>query len=286
MKKINLIFALLLSTFLMISCDDSGEITDVDSGLASGSGAITTLSGTIGKLLGNVANPADLENSEVALTDANAELTLKLSMEPGHIPANVSKYEIVKFYKGNEVSVAETSELPFTAEYSTVADYFDGFGTDMTSVRIGDQIVFRIKVHTNDGNSYFVSSSKSIYTVTVNCASDLAGAYSLRFTSNFGHDITFPNEIISEVNPGEYKTTTTYRWAAGSIAPDQGFNFTDVCGTVSVPQQGLAQGYYSNQVYGFEDGLVEADGTIKIYYIIEFSGGATKIECTGVYTKL
>ena len=106
-------------------------------------------------------------------------------------------------------------------------------------------------------------------------------------TTDFGHDITFPNEIISEVSPGVYKTSTTYRWSAGSIAPDQGFNFDDVCGTLTVPQQGLAQGYYSNQVYGTDDGSSNpATGELKIYYITEFSGGATKINCTGVYTKL
>ena len=60
-----------------------------------------------------------------------------------------------------------------------------------------------------------------------------------------------------------------------------------VCGTLSVPQQGLAQGYYSNQVYGFEDGSADpASGELKMFYITEFSGGATKIECTSVYTKL
>ena len=98
---------------------------------------------------------------------------------------------------------------------------------------------------------------------------------------------SFPNEIIYEKSPGVYKTTTTYRWAAGSIAPDQGFSFDDVCGTLSVPQQGLAQGYYSNQVYGFEDGSADpSTGELKMFYITEFSGGATKIECTSVYTKL
>ena len=40
-------------------------------------------------------------------------------------------------------------------------------------------------------------------------------------------------------------------------------------------------------MYGFEDGSADpASGELKMFYITEFSGGATKIECTSVYTKL
>ncbi|WP_299670723.1 hypothetical protein [uncultured Polaribacter sp.] len=271
------------------SCEDSEDSLDVDAGIVA-EGVITTLSGTSGKLLGNALNPADLETSEVALTDANAELTLNLSVLPGQIPSNVAKYQIVKSFEGGEeVVVIESETLPISTSFDSVSDYFEGLNVDLKNVRIGNQINFKVKVFTNSGNVFYQGSNFSKYDVTVNCASALAGVYSLRFTSNFNHDITFPNEIITEVSPGVYKTTTTYRWASpdGLPAPDQGFNFSDVCGTLNVPQQGLAQGFYSNQVYNFADGSVDSTtGDLKIYYIIEFSGGATKIECTGVYTKL
>ena len=269
------------------SCEESEDALDVDYNITT-EGVVTTLSGTTGKLLGNALDPTDLATSEVTLNDNNAELILNLAVLPGHFPKNVSKYQIVKSFKGGpEVVVLETETLPISTSYETVNDFLDGLNISNSDLRIGDQIDFQVKVFTTTGNTYYEGSNFSKYSVTINCASDLAGAYSLRFTSNFGHDITFPNELISEVSPGLYKTTTTYRWDAGTIAPDQGFNFTDVCGTLNVPQQGLAQGYYSNQVYNFSDGSVNpTSGELKIYYITEFGGGTTKIECTGIYTKL
>mgnify|MGYP001170457420 FL=1 len=285
-KILSILFLAVAMTFM--SCEDTEDSSQVDFGIVHTEGVVTTLSGTTGQLLGNASNPADLANSEVVLTDANAELTINLALQPGSFAKDVSKYQIVKSFKGGtEVIVAETTTLPYAQAYSTVAEFVDGLGVEQSALRIGDQIDFRVKVFTTTGNVYYEGSSFSKYSVTINCASSLAGAYSLRFTSNYNHDITFPNEIIYEKSPGVYKTTTTYRWAAGSIAPDQGFSFDDVCGTLSVPQQGLAQGYYSNQVYGFEDGSADpASGELKMFYITEFSGGATKIECTSVYTKL
>ncbi|MDB0601678.1 hypothetical protein [Tenacibaculum maritimum] len=288
MKNINFILTLFASLSLIFtSCDDTGETTIVDQGIKSG-GVVTTLSGSTGKLLGAALNPNDLINSEVTLTNENAELLLKVAAEPGHIPSGVTKYELVKSFKdGAEVSVKESTSLPFSMEYNTVDEFLSGLNIDKKNLRIGDKINFKVKVYLNNGDVLYQASNKSKFNITINCASDLAGAYSLRFTSNFGHDITFPNEVISEVTPGYYKTTTTYRWTPGEIAPDQGFNFNDICGTITVPRQDLAQGTYNNQVYGFQDGIVNVnDNTITIYYIIEFAGGDTKIECKGVYTKL
>ncbi|WOC40778.1 hypothetical protein [Polaribacter sp. HL-MS24] len=61
------------------SCEDSESASDVDYNIAA-EGVVTTLKGTSGKLLGNALNPSDLANSEVALSDANAELTLNLDV--------------------------------------------------------------------------------------------------------------------------------------------------------------------------------------------------------------
>ena len=290
MKNIKILSIFFLSIFMTFtSCEDSEDSSDVDFGIiADQEGVITTLSGTTGKLLGNALTPSDLENSEVVLTDDNADINITLAVLPGSIATNISKYQIVKTYNGGEeVVVVETTSLPITTNYNSVSEYYDGFNMDLKDVRIGDIIDFKVKVFTASGKVIYQGSNSSKYSITVNCASSLAGAYSLHFTSNFGHDITFPNEIIYEVSPGVYKTTTTYRWEAGTIAPDHGLNFNDVCGTLTVPQQGLAQGYYGNQVYGFDDGSADTTtGELKLFYITEFSGGATKIECTGVYTKL
>ena len=267
------------------SCEDSESASDVDYNIAA-EGVVTTLKGTSGKLLGNALNPSDLANSEVALSDANAELTLNLDVLPGQIAKNVAKYQIVKSLKGGaEAVVLETTTLPVSASFSSVNEFLDGLNVSASDLRIGDQIEFQVKVFTTTGNVYYEGSNFSKYNVTINCASNLAGAYSLILSRDNGADVAFPNEIITEVSPGYYKTESTYRWAVGTIAPDQGFNFNDVCGTLTAPQQGLAQGYYSNKVYSFEDGSADpVTGDLVIKYIVEFGSGP--VECIGTYTKL
>lgn len=287
MKNIKILSILFLSIAMtFMSCEDSDDSSQVDFDIVHTEGVITTLSGTSGQLLGNASNPLDLVNSTVVLTDANAELTINLALQPGSFAKDVSKYQIVKSFKGGaEVVVAETTSLPYAQAYSTVAEFLDGLGLAASDLRIGDQIDFRVKVFTTTGNIYYQGSSFSKYSVTINCASSLAGAYSLVVQRDNGADVIFPNEIITEVSPGYYKTSSIYRWAVGSIAPDQGFNFNDVCGTLNAPQQGLAQGYYSNSVYSFADGSADpTTGELIIYYIVEFGSGP--VENIATYTKL
>ena len=265
MKNIKILSILFLSIAMtFMSCEDSDDSSQVDFDIVHTEGVVTTLSGTSGQLLGNASNPLDLVNSTVVLTDANAELTINLALQPGSFAKDVSKYQIVKSFKGGaEVVVAETTSLPYAQAYSTVAEFLDGLGLAASDLRIGDQIDFRVKVFTTTGNIYYQGSS----------------------FRDSGADVIFPNEIITEVSPGYYKTSSIYRWAVGSIAPDQGFNFNDVCGTLNAPQQGLAQGYYSNQVYSFADGSADpTTGELIIYYIVEFGSGP--VENIATYTKL
>jgi len=287
MNKIKILSIFFLSlAFAFTSCEDSKDELDIDYNTNT-EGVITTLAGTSGKLLGNAINPSDLENSEVVLTDANAELSIKLSIQSGSFAKNVRKYEIVKTFNGkNEVAIAETPTLPYTISYNSVAEYLNGFDLNYSDLRIGDQITFRIKVYTTSGEVYYQEGlPMSRYDVTVNCASDLAGAYRLVVKRNNGADVIFENEIISEVKAGYYKTTSTYRWDVGSIAPDLGFNFNDVCGTLNAPEQGLAQGFYSNKVYSYKDGISDlTEGKLVIYYIVEFESGP--VENIATYTKL
>ena len=196
MNKIKILSIFFLSlAFAFTSCEDSKDVLDVDYNTNT-EGVITTLAGTSGKLLGNAINPSDLENSEVVLEDSNAELDIILSIQPGSFAKNVSKYEIVKMFNGaNEVVIAETTSLPYTISYTTVAEFMNGFGLSDSTLRIGDQINFRIKVFTNSGEVYYQGLGSSKYDVTINCASDLAGAYRLVVQRDNGPDVIFENEI-------------------------------------------------------------------------------------------
>jgi len=64
-----------------------------------------------------------------------------------------------------------------------------------------------------------------------------------------------------------------------------GFNFTDVCGEITVPLQDLAQGAFTNDVQGTEPGFVDpVTGDLVIHYSVDFDSGPAI--CKGTYTKL
>jgi len=114
--------------------------------------------------------------------------------------------------------------------------------------------------------------------VFVGCQSQLAGMYTTRCTRNDGFVRNFPApEEIFLVDVNTFKTTTTGTYLPGSIAPDQGYNFIDICGDMTVPKQNLCQGTYSNEVYGLTDDgtdghMIDAN-TFEIRYEITFAAG-------------
>jgi trimeric autotransporter adhesin len=108
--------------------------------------------------------------------------------------------------------------------------------------------------------------------------SNIPGTYTVVVTRGDGVVRTYANEIITSVGINNYKTTTTGQWAAGTIAPDQAYNFKEVCGNLKVENQGLCQGYYSNQVYQTPTQLLNSNknastGVITIQYYISFAAG-------------
>jgi hypothetical protein len=124
----------------------------------------------------------------------------------------------------------------------------------------------------------FVGCQSTIDNFTYNCAiSRDDGAQWNHGTQGY---------TVQDINT--FKSQTTGGWAEGTIAPDQGMTFIDICGDITVPLQGLAQGFYSNEVKGLTtdgtDGEVFDNGDIEIVYQIDFAAGARVY--TNYYTKL
>lgn len=270
MKKINYITALFVSLSLVFtSCDDTGETTTIDQGVQNG-GVVTTLAGTSGKLLGTPQDPFDLENSEVTLTDSNAELTLTVSTEPGHIAANVASYEVVKSFKGGaEVSVAESATLPFSVQMNTIAELFDGLNVDQTTLRIGDKINFKVKVKLNDGSVFYQASNASKYSVTVNCLSDLAGDYAWGTYQ--------PLLQLEEKSPGVYRMPYL-----GRFSGIYWIEFEDVCGSLTITDWQFAA---SNPITQNEPGYVDTNGDI-VFPSLDVAGVSWYVGLSVRYTKL
>jgi hypothetical protein len=276
MKKINNYFAILFVSLLFTSClvDDEAPSDNNDTGpnVAGFTDNSTTISG--------ITNDSEysfnlrVEVKGPGLVDLQGDVTLSIATDA----AASTAVEGVNFRLDQTTITLSKSNnylglLPITllTEGITAPLDVDPVAKLMVTSASGDNVVANGKL------------------LTVNfaylCFSDLAGNYDLTTVRDNGPDALFPNELVTEVASGYYKTESIYRWAVGSIAPDQGFNFFDVCNVISVPEQGLAQGFYSNPVYGTTPSAVDPDtGIMIINYAVEFSGDP--VFCTGTYIPL
>lgn len=139
-----------------------------------------------------------------------------------------------------------------------------------------------------DQDGFVISNQNKQLTINfIGCLSLLEGLYTVVVTRGDGVSATYTNETVTLVDVNYFKTRTTGTWAAGAIAPDQGYNFTDICGDISVASQSLAQGYYSNTVKGLTtdgtDGEVIDANNFKVTYEISFAAGNQTY--TNVYTR-
>ena len=146
-----------------------------------------------------------------------------------------------------------------------------------------------IATTTVGGSSVISTLNETFDIIFVGCQSTIdAFSYDVVVSRDDGASWNHGTQTLLLTATNEFKTETTGGWAAGAIAPDQGFNFIDICGDIKVPLQGLAQGFYSNEVTGLTsdgtDGEVLANGDIRIVYQIGFGSGPAVY--TNYYTKL
>ncbi len=129
---------------------------------------------------------------------------------------------------------------------------------------------------------------RTIKIIFIGCQSDISNfSYQVDISRDDGATWNHGIQNIISTDVNTFKTITTGGWAAGTIAPDQGYSFIDICGDITVPSQGLAQGFYSNTVRGLTsdgtDGEVFPNGDIRIIYEISFTSGNRTY--TNYYTK-
>ena len=217
-----LFLALVVSIFSCDTDDESEILQDRDT-----AGAILNLSGSA-KLLGAPADPSDLPNSEVAISDN--ELEINVSMVSGDL-SNVDHFEIVKqFNNGEEVSEATFTEFPYTLMYDTFDAFTAGTPATSSTLRIGDVFKYTVKVHQNDGDVYAYSTQS--FNVTVNCSSDLVGMYTMTNT------VCASSEVVEITqNPdGSYNLSTVdgglLQFCSSNSSLVNTGNITVVCGEI------------------------------------------------------
>lgn len=262
--------ALFISTFTAIvllvtySCVDPEDL--ITAGAKEG-GAIVTVSGTSGKVLG-VPNST---TGEVTFTDN--ELTMNIDVSTGG--ESVDSYSVVKqFNGGDEVLVESFNSVPHTTTFTTLDEFLAGTGKAATDLRIGDTYSFRVKLTLSDGRVIYSAPANGRYNVVVNCSSNLAGTYTVtgiynRPASGIVGQVVGPRtEVLTEISPGIYGTEESGHWDAES---QLGFStcpiiFSDVCGELTIATQNLCDAY-SNEVTG--TGTVDsATGNLHFVYII------------------
>ncbi|WP_417873119.1 hypothetical protein [Xanthomarina gelatinilytica] len=251
MKKLNYLLTMFFALTLLVGCD-----TDPDNNAPAKdtAGLIVDVTRSSGSLLGSPAPGVDLEDAEVELNVIGLSFDIRQSLGSQD---NISKFEIYKSYTpsaevgnpnyiSNEILVTEMSSLPYELVYDSLDDFTSGFGISSTDLRIGDEFLFRVKVYQNDGDSYFFADNMGSYKVVVNCLSDLAGTYTINYTSGE------QPHYVTELGPGLYEINSMMGW------PTSGYKvqFTDTCGVLEL----LNDWQFSNEISGV--GYVDADGNL------------------------
>ncbi len=154
--------------------------------------------------------------------------------------------------------------------------------TDGIVTPLATSPILVLKVKSATGDATVINSGKALeITLNYACFSDLAGEYNVVTVRGDGATDSW-TETITQTGIGQYHTQYVGLWNP-PINADAGFAFTDVCGVISMPEQGLAD-TYTNSVYHAELGTVNPDGSLHIVYIIEFAAGNNTY--TADYTKV
>ena len=265
MKKLTTYFMIFTLSLMVTSCVDDGADTDsFDEGpniVGFSRSEINANALADGNTI-TVQAPVLVTGPTSANITNNVTVTVEIdpsstAIQGTHFEMDVNSLDLLK-------SNSLEGSLPITIITTGV----------VPPLAVAPVLVLNLKTTSEEGT--VISGRTGQVSITINylCFSNLAGNYAVRSTRDDGSSWDQGIEAIVEVSSGYYKTITTGGWAAGTIAADQGFNFNDICNVLTVPDQGLAQNFYSNAVTGLDGGEVLANGDLVIKYKIDFSAGA------------
>jgi len=279
MKNLKLLSILLVSSLLSVSClvDDEAE-----SGFADGPHVVGFLNS-----FESVAYFEDLgtlrQEFPVTLiggsdgTPSNSDITVTYTVDPSSTATDGQEFSFVD--TSNSVVIpANTTFAPIPLDINT-----GNFNpTEKTTLRL-------VLSGTDSDGSTVSALNRTFDIIFVGCQSTVnTSMYQVNVSRDDGAAWDHGVQGITLTDTNTFATVTTGGWAAGTIAPDQGYNFIDICGDITVPIQGLCQGFYSNEVTGLTsdgtDGEVLDNGDIRVVYQIGFSAGPRVY--TNYYTKL
>lgn len=139
---------------------------------------------------------------------------------------------------------------------------------------------------TNSLGSVISSKGNSVAITFVGCLSTLDQEnYALSVSRNGNTTVYTTRTGIDFEDVNVFQTQRTGTFTPGQQGTDParaGLSFTDICGDLTIPTQGLYQGQFSNQVTDDGSGPVDANGNFELNFSVSgVTGGFTH-----TYTKL
>lgn len=114
---------------------------------------------------------------------------------------------------------------------------------------------------------------KQLKIIFVGCLSQLEGSYTATISTTAGTSVR-SDEYITLTAINTFQTRYVGRYGFGTFTP-AGYQFIDICGEITVPNQSLGQ--YSNEVRGVSedgvDGTVTSPTTFEVVHEITFATG-------------
>jgi len=274
MKNIIYKFSIIVAVlFIGNACTEPEDLITEN---ANSGGALVDVSKSSGKLLG-IPDP---NTGEMSFDEVELNFNLRLDLGG----QRVDSYEVVKSINGEgQTTVAASNILPLEFSLTSAAEFVEGTGMSVSDLRVGDIVTFETYVITNNGQRYKAGPNEGTVAITVNCSSNLAGDYMVTGVRSDGGTYGPYPLTVTESGPGQYVSSRSGSWfQSGAFSGPSGesrMEFSDTCGELSIPEQDLNLGQYSNDQYGtgsFDgvDGRVDGGtGVITYEYVISFGSG-------------
>lgn len=268
MKNIKLMLAAVGIALLSTSClvDDEDKTLDDMSSTPYAIGFVST-------------NPTISYFEDIGLVDGKIAVDIIGGQDGGGAKSNIT----VQYEVNQELSTAQEGvEYSFAGtKGTTIIPEGERFGIINLDVNTGSfnpdvSTKLVLDITSVSGDSVIITEQSQVTLNFVGCLADLADyTYSVNVVRASDGATVNNTEGILERGVNSYRTETSGNYPAGQFtgagAPYDGFNFSVICGDITIPEQNLG-GFYSNQVFGSGEVDVQT-GNITMSYTITFGTG-------------
>jgi hypothetical protein len=192
--------------------------------------------------------------------------------------------------EGVEFEFANTSGKLMIPAGSSFVGFPLKINTGQLNPTMKTELVVKLTAATN--NTVVGQQYESLKIIFVGCQSLIAGDYTVSVKrADVATPYVFTGETITTTSVNNFITRTSGHYAFGVLqGTTQGYNFVDICGEITVPQQQLA-GIYSNLLQAVEsndglDGEVIDANSFYTRYEIGFTGNTVWRQYRSTYTRI